>query len=326
MKASFLVLAACGVALLATASPALAENRSDLRRAVQAADAVPSAERLARYEAPRWAEIASQAQPAPCGAPVCDPCCLPYDYPCGNPCTWHGEVSLLAWIPGIDGDMTVRGRKADVKVKPMDIIENLDKLESIFQGRISAYRGKWGFTLGGLTVRFEDTLDIEETGTTRTGGIGLDMLEAYVSYCLKRCPLEVGCNPRCPGFAAYEVYVGARYFSTQLTIDPLAGAAAVAAGARQVKSWVDPIIGGKATWELGNGWGFDLQGDIGGFGVGSDFSWNLRAGVQYRPWQLASFELGFKITQMDYTDGSGTNRFEWDAALWGPYLALNFHF
>ncbi len=37
-------------------------------------------------------------------------------------------------------------------------------------------------------------------------------------------------------------------------------------------------------------------------------------------------ELGFKITDIDYVDGSGANRFEWDAALWGPYLAVSFHF
>lgn len=319
-----LLVLALVVAAFAVSTPAHAEDRAGLRAAVDAG-AAGAAERLVRHGAPAWAEIATQADSC-CREPACDPCCIRYDAPCGDPCRWHGVVSLAAWVPGIDGNMVVRGRRADINTTPMDVIENLDKLESIFQGRIALFRGKWGFTLGGLTVRFEDTLDLEENGTSTTGGIGLDMVEGYVSYCLRRCPMEVGCSPRCPGFTAWEVYAGARYFSAQLELGARPGRAAPLPGVRQVRTWVDPIVGGKVTWELGNRWGFDLQGDIGGFGIGSDFAWNLRAGVHYRPWQQASFELGFKVTDMDYTDGSGTDRFEWDAALWGPYLAVNFHF
>lgn len=311
------------VAIAAFATPAHAADRASVRAAVDASlDATPS-DMLVRYQKPAWQELATNA----CCPQPCDPCCIDYKVPCGNPCEWHGMVSLMSWVAGIDGTMNARGRTADIDTTPMDILENLDKIETNLQGRISIYRGKWGFHVGGMYVRFEDTLELEENGRSVTGRVGIDMAEAYVSYCLKRCPLEVGCNPRCPGFSAYEVYAGIRYWSMELGLDGLGavGAAPVAAVER-TRSWVDPIIGGRAIWELGNKWGFDVQADIGGFGVGSDFSWNLRAGVHYRPWQLASFELGFKLTDVDYTDGSGTDRFEFDGLLWGPYLAINFHF
>ena len=326
MTLRLVAIALAATFLVALAAPdARAEDRASVRAAVDASVQATSPDMLVRYQRPAWQELATQAgccapEPAPC-----DPCCLPYPAPCGSPCEWHGMVSLTGWVPGIDGDMTVRGRSAKIDTTPMDILENLDKIESIFQGRISLYRGKWGFTFGGLTVRFEDTLDLEENGRSITGRVGLDMAEAYVSYCLKRCPMEVGCNPRCPGFRAYEVYAGLRYWSMELGLDGFGAAAPVPAVSR-TRSWVDPIIGGRAIYVLGNGWGFDLQGDIGGFGIGSDFSWNLRAGVQYRPWRLMSIDLGIKLTDVDYTKGSGTDRFAFDGLLWGPYFALTFYF
>ena len=319
------VLFACllAMAVVASAAPAYAKDRATVRAAIDASaqTEVPSNERLARYERPSWQEVATQACCEP--EPVCDPCCVDYKFPCGNACEWHGVVSLALWVPGIYGDMTVRGRDAELDSTPMDILENLDKIESIFQGRIAVYRGKWGFSLSGMTVRFEDTLQIDEQGQGGTGRVGLDMAEAYVSYCINRCPLRVDCDPRCAGYRALEVYVGARYWYMELGLD--ANGRAVPS-VRQNKDWVDPIVGAKYTWMLGNGWGFDVQGDIGGFGVGSDFTWNVRAGVHYRFSQMVSLELGAKVMEVDYRDGSGTSAFKFDSVLWGPYFALNFFF
>lgn len=39
-------------------------------------------------------------------------------------------------------------------------------------------------------------------------------------------------------------------------------------------SWVDPIIGARLSADLSTKVMVNLRGDIGGFGVGSDFTWN----------------------------------------------------
>lgn len=323
MSTRIALFALVALLTLAVAAPAHAEDRATVRAAIDAAASVDtSSDRLVRYEKPQWQELATQAG---CCAPepVCDPCCIDYQYPCGNPCEWHGVVSLLLWVPGIEGDVTARGRDAEISTTPGDIIDNLDKIEFIFQGRIAVYRGKWGFELSGMTVRFEDSLDFQEAGNTVTGELGIDMFSATANYCFHRCPLEVGCDPRCKGFTSYEVYAGIRYYHMKVGLDGTVGARPPV---EQTKTWVDPIVGLKGTWMLGNKWGFDAQADVGGFGAGSDFSWSLRAAVHYRPWQIASFELGFNLVDVDYTEGSGANRFKFDALVWGPYFAVNFFF
>jgi hypothetical protein len=39
--------------------------------------------------------------------------------------------------------------------------------------------------------------------------------------------------------------------------------------------WVDPFLGGRIRHEFGNDKTLSLEGDIGGFGAGSDFSWQV---------------------------------------------------
>src|SRR3974377_596587 len=43
----------------------------------------------------------------------------------------------------------------------------------------------------------------------------------------------------------------------------------------QTKQWVDPIVGLKLKKNLTSKWHFSIEGDIGGFGAGSDFAWRL---------------------------------------------------
>ena len=41
--------------------------------------------------------------------------------------------------------------------------------------------------------------------------------------------------------------------------------------------WVDPVVGGRIRYNLVPGQDFILRGDVGGFGVGSQFTWNALA-------------------------------------------------
>jgi hypothetical protein len=62
----------------------------------------------------------------------------------------------------------------------------------------------------------------------------------------------------------------------------------------QTKYWVDPLVGLKLHHKAGDRWRFTLQGDIGGFGVGSDFAWHLfpvvEAAVGKRAWVALATE------------------------------------
>jgi len=90
------------------------------------------------------------------------------------------------------------------------------------------------------------------------------------------------------------------------------------------EEWTDPIIGARYSYDFGNNWILALRADIGGFGVGSDFTWNAFGFVQWKPWKYAGIIAGYRALDQDYEDGSGANRFAYDMRLAGPLLALNF--
>ena len=43
------------------------------------------------------------------------------------------------------------------------------------------------------------------------------------------------------------------------------------------ESWVDPLIGSRIGLDLTDRWAIVGEGNLGGFGVGSDFTWNAQA-------------------------------------------------
>ena len=92
------------------------------------------------------------------------------------------------------------------------------------------------------------------------------------------------------------------------------------------QDWWDPIVGASLTLPLGKHFSFSVRGDIGGFGVGSDFTWQA---FPYFSWQFAqwgSLQAGYRWLYMDYETGSGTSHFRYDRLNQGPQLGITFSF
>jgi len=89
------------------------------------------------------------------------------------------------------------------------------------------------------------------------------------------------------------------------------------------QDWVDPIVGLRWFWHFTDKWELWLEGDIGGFGVGSDFTWNAVGMIYYQPWKHVGFLGGYRALYQDYEDGSGSEKFAFDATMHGPLLGLN---
>ena len=63
-------------------------------------------------------------------------------------------------------------------------------------------------------------------------------------------------------------------------------------------------------------------GDIGGFGVGCHFTFQLLAGVNWQFTKIVSAKLGYRYLYQDY----GHNGFVWDMTASGFYLGAGFQF
>jgi hypothetical protein len=73
-------------------------------------------------------------------------------------------------------------------------------------------------------------------------------------------------------------------------------------------------------------WNFVLSGDVGGFDVGSKFSWQVLALLEHEfcrsrtvTW---SAMLGYKALSVDYTQGSGLTLYEYDMTMHGPIFGV----
>jgi hypothetical protein len=73
-----------------------------------------------------------------------------------------------------------------------------------------------------------------------------------------------------------------------------------------------------------------IRGDIGGFGAGSDFSWQAVGGyvLDFGAWNRIMFSgvVRYRALSVDYAEGEGRRRFEFDMIQHGPVLGLSMRF
>lgn len=123
----------------------------------------------------------------------------------------------------------------------------------------------------------------------------------------------------------WAAFGGARYQSVSAEVSATALSGAQNA-AFSVETWVDPFVGARATWPLGDAWTFIASVDVGGFGIGSDLTWSALAVFDWRVSRSVGVVLGYRALDTDYEDGSGDGRFKLDALIAGPLLGVRFRF
>lgn len=216
---------------------------------------------------------------------------------------WKYSLAPYVWIAGLDGEVTARGVTAPVEANFSDIIDNLEAGALL---HFEAARGDW-------TV-FSDLifLGLGQTAEGRLIDVDVDVDQLI---------LELG-----GGYAlsdSFEVLFGGRYIDIDVQAD-LSGPLAIRIDGDQ--SWVDPFVGGRYQADIAEKWWFNLRGDVGGFGIGSDFTWNFAAHLVYRLKASTALALGYRILDIDYEDGEMLQRFAYDADMSGPQIGLEFKF
>ena len=210
---------------------------------------------------------------------------------------------MYLWAVSIDGEQTVRGNKADLDISFSDIWDNLDG------ALIFHFEGLYDQQLGFFTDLNYIALDPKES--TPAGDVEIDFTEILFEF--------GGYYRFTRGIHAIDALLGLRYSSMDIDVDlpgPLPEL-------DQSEDWVDPFVGLRWSWQMAEKWGAQLRGDLGGFGIGSDFTWNLYALVNYHPWKHVGIFGGYRVLDQDYSTGSGNNEFAFDATMQGPVVGLN---
>lgn len=86
--------------------------------------------------------------------------------------------------------------------------------------------------------------------------------------------------------------------------------------------WAEPVIGARAFIRMSDALSLQAQANIGGFGVGSNFSWSALATLNYIITDNLSVSAGYKVLDVDYDHGGHV----YDTRLSGPVLGATWRF
>lgn len=117
-----------------------------------------------------------------------------------------------------------------------------------------------------------------------------------------------------------DILVGARVSSLDIAVE-LEGPLNTFERERS-KTSIAPVLGARLRAPLGEDWGVAVYGDVGGFGLSADLSWQLMGTVQYdvsRNWRLAA---GYRYVSIQ----KDKNDFDVDLALSGPIMTFSYLF
>jgi hypothetical protein len=127
----------------------------------------------------------------------------------------------------------------------------------------------------------------------------------------------------------FEAGVGTRLnnVKTDLNINVITPSKLVNQTNEGTNTWVDPLIVTRLKTWVAPKWLLSFRADIGGFGIGSSFAWQLQPDVAYRASRLLQIGLGYRYISMDYNNNkSGSDRFLYNMNEYGPQIRIGFNF
>ena len=135
-------------------------------------------------------------------------------------------------------------------------------------------------------------------------------------------------NRTASGSGHVDYLIGLRWWDNDVdvTIDPaiLPGTAS----ADIERDWLDLVVGARWIHTVDDRWTFIARGDVGGFGLESDFTASLSTGFHFRMTESMILDVQYKATWVDYEDGSAgqPGYFAYDTVTHGPLIGLVFDF
>lgn len=107
---------------------------------------------------------------------------------------------------------------------------------------------------------------------------------------------------------------------------PAVGGGTTTASKSLSETWVDPMIIARIKSNKVKQFNYLFRGEVGGFGIGSDFAWQIQAYAGYRFSDLFELTGGYRIIGLDYENGSGQDRFMYNVDTSGPVIRFGFNF
>jgi hypothetical protein len=211
---------------------------------------------------------------------------------------WEVPVAPYFMGAAMSGTTAVRGREVEIDVSASDIFSNL---QFGAMGLVVARKGNWGLGADAIWMALGTT--VRNTNVDFNQG-------AFAFYGLRRL-----------GSAA-DLTLGLR-------VNTLQGKLAfktLGVDVSQDKTWVDPLVGLTLRSPREHRVRLQVYTEIGGFGAGSDFTWQVFPTLGVKLSDRLSLELGYRWLDLDYSTGEGNERFGYDVLTQGPIGGVAFRF
>lgn len=224
---------------------------------------------------------------------------------------WHITwVPVYLWLSGVNGNVGVARKTVPVNARFLDVF---DKLNIGYMTAVDIRRKRVG-----LLADFQ-YLDLSSDEISTPFGKLYSSAHADVQQYIF--------DPEIYGrvFESHRGFVdalgGVRYWHLISSLDLRPGLLP-AFHASATQNWVDPVMGGRFRLNLGKGWFAMLKGDAGGFGAGSQVTWQIYTGAGKEFKQRYSLFLGYRRLSVDYRDGG----FVYDTNMNGMLLGFGIKF
>lgn len=236
---------------------------------------------------------------------------------------WTFRVTPYFWLPAMTGDATIKGIPIALDTSVSDLFTETDFVFSLAAEIEAWYRDEWAIAVNGQWSVIETHNNLKGTMFQNDMKANIGLFEVLGFYKWGEWPIgPAGSGPTW----SLEPLLGVRItvISGELDFDNFGDV-----GDQQ--TFADPFFGSRSVIRFGESkrWTWTTRGDLGGFGVGSSFTWNV-AGMFGYDFKIRGVDstviLGARALSQNYTDGSGSDRFTWDVIQYGPLLGLTLAF
>jgi hypothetical protein len=264
---------------------------------------------------------------------------------------WEFSLTPYGWATSMNGDISARGHTVDVNESFIEIVEKSDSLLA-WMTYFEARKGRIAFFTDFVwaDIGFPGHFDITKSPLGRfdratlnvKGNVQLDyeqtIIQSGIAYEVARWQRELG------SFTALDLMGSARYWNQDvdvslrltgtLTVDlqelglQLQRSRRVAIARSGDLEWVDPVVGARIRHQIAPGKELRLVGDVGGFGAGSEFSWQAVATYGFdvncfgTPLHTV---IGYRALAVDFSEDGRFGKNALDVVQHGPVMGVTFN-
>jgi len=246
---------------------------------------------------------------------------------------WEFVLIPYVWFTDLNADITVNGATADVDASFLDLAKDLD-IAFMFHGE-AWWKGKLGGFVDTVYSKLSDSgnISLQNSNSVNVGLTSkLFILEFGGLYQASTWDIGSPYNSfvqKAKPSVTLDFLAGGRYWYLKNELDIYGPLGILPPEIDKSRKWVDFIVGGRIGLNFYKKLTFEVRSDIGGFDLdfSSTISWNIVSVLAYElPWYRITPMIGYRALYDDYSNVSGSNRFESKFWLHGPVLGIAFMF